>query len=134
WPTLQNLYGDWANLLEYSLYFLLGAALWRYPAIEAALCRTWRGAGILLAGTTSLLVVFLLREAFPPRAEMILITLSGWLGTTFLLGAAHHFCRNADGPALAYLREASFPIYLVHMVVLVALAFWMVRLPVPLMT
>ena len=52
-----------------------------------------------------------------------------WSMLIGMLGAGKRYL-DRPSPALAYLAEASYPVYILHQTVIVLAAFWLVRLPV----
>ncbi|QDH73884.1 acyltransferase family protein [Brevundimonas sp. M20] len=66
-----------------------------------------------------------------PRA--LVFAIDQWAMIAALLGYASRYLRNTKGPALPYLVDATFPLYLAHQTVLVV-AMWFIRpadLPAP---
>ncbi len=66
-----------------------------------------------------------------PRA--VVFAVDQWAVITAILGYGSRYLRNTRGPALPYLVDATFPLYLAHQTVLVA-AVWFIRpanLPAP---
>lgn len=53
-----------------------------------------------------------------------------WLAIVAAVGFASHHLDRASRP-LAYLAPASYPLYILHQTVIVVLAWWMARLPMP---
>ncbi len=123
------------NWFYFAVYFLLGYVAiaddrfaasaeqhrWAGLAIGTILC-----AGYIAAGS--------IRATVPdPSFELMAMNLLGMLGIWVMLigmlGAGKHFL-DRTSPALAYLAEASYPVYILHQTVIVLAAFWLVRLPV----
>jgi fucose 4-O-acetylase-like acetyltransferase len=138
WPGVQNLYDDWANVSYYSLFFLLGFALARWPAWEDVVAREWRRAGGLgLGASVTLGAAWLALGAVGSRALAgrplaLILTLqaltavAGYgLGVALCGLARRHLAY--DGPARAYLAEATLPIYILHQLAIVLPGFFIVR-------
>jgi glucan biosynthesis protein C len=128
WPGIQNLYNDWANVAYYSIFLLLGAQLAMRPAFDEALRREWlRALAVSLAALSALLAAVLGVLRSEP-AVLALTAVAGWSFIVFLLGLAR---RRPPPPstALAYLSEASMPIYILHQPAIVFLAWAIVAWP-----
>jgi peptidoglycan/LPS O-acetylase OafA/YrhL len=128
WPGVQNLYDDWANFLFYSLFFIAGFLLARYPALERAAHREWKRAGLL--GLGACLAMTLPWEAVVARPEVATRALSGaaaWGCVLGLLGFARQYL-TAGGGALRYLSESSLPIYILHSPAIVLVGYWVIQL------
>jgi peptidoglycan/LPS O-acetylase OafA/YrhL len=128
WPGFQNLVDDWANFSYYSLFFLLGFALAREPALEDAAHREWRRAA--LVALTALLVMALMESGVIGRSAAVsraLSAVAGWCSVVTFLGfAARHLAFS--NPALDYLGTAAMPIYVLHQLAIVLLALVVIRL------
>jgi len=128
WPGIQNLYDDWANFLFYSLFFIAGFLLARYPELERAAHREWKRAALL--GLGACLAMTLPWEAVLDRPEVATRALSGaaaWGCVLGLLGFARQYV-TAGGSALRYLRESSLPIYILHSPAIVLVGYWVIQL------
>jgi len=128
WPGVQNLYDDWANFLFYSLFFIAGFLLARYPALERAAHREWKRAGLL--GLGACLAMELPWNTVLEHPEWATRALSGaaaWGCVLGLLGFARQYL-NAGGAALRYLRESSLPIYILHSPAIVLVGYWAIQL------
>lgn len=101
--------------------FMASAERYRLPALSigAALAAWW-----VLSGS--------LRDALPdPSLQLTGLNLLGalatWLVIVGLLGYGRRYL-NRESAALAYLGEASYPVYLLHQTVIVIAAFYVVDL------
>jgi peptidoglycan/LPS O-acetylase OafA/YrhL len=101
--------------------FLASAERYRLPALSigAALAAWW-----VLSGS--------LRDSLPdPSLQLTGLSLLGalatWLVIVGLLGYGRRYL-NRESAALAYLAEASYPVYLLHQTVIVIAAFYVVSL------
>jgi len=56
--------------------------------------------------------------------------LAGWTGVLALLGAGRHLL-NVTGSFAAYMGAASYPVYILHQPILVAVAWYVLMLSVP---
>jgi glucan biosynthesis protein C len=128
WPGLQNLIDDWANFAYYSTYLLAGFALARWPGLESAAHRERTRA--LLIGLTSTLVLLLgVLGVFSSPAILLANTaIAGWCFVIALLGWAHRKLTFTT-PALGYLTESAFPVYLLHQACIVIPGYFLIQLP-----
>ncbi len=142
WPGVQNLYDDWANVTYYSLFFLLGFVLARWPAWETVVAREWKRAGVIgLAAYLMLAGAWLALGGVGSRAlvgrPLVLVlalqTLTAVVGyglVVALLGfAREHLTR--DAPLRAYLAEASLPIYVLHQLAIVLPGYLIIQTTAP---
>ncbi|WML68094.1 MAG: Glucans biosynthesis protein C [Methanoregula sp. SKADARSKE-2] len=56
-------------------------------------------------------------------------TLTGWMGVLALMGMGRHYL-NRSTPLTAYLTASSYPVYIIHQAAVVALAYYIVAVPV----
>ena len=130
WPGVQNLYDDWANVAYYGCFFGLGFALARRPHWETVIDREWpRAAALGLGAAAAMTLGWLARggvaSATPTPGGLAIQTLSavtGYCVVVALLGAARRFLDVAT-PTLAYLVDASLPIYVLHQLAIVAIGY-----------
>lgn len=136
WPGYQNLVDDWANFAYYSLFFVAGFLLTRFPAIEAAVHRERRRAAVV--GVAALGAMAALAGGLqPPPAEGLaewvafqaLSAVAGVCLVAALLGFAHAHLRGRER-ALAYARDSAMPVYVLHQPLIIFLAVPLVALPV----
>jgi len=130
WPSTWLLYNDWADFLHYSLFFIVGFVFSRYPGFEAAVQKEWKRLLLMSIVATGILV--------PIWAEMKIYTLSPQVyaalyaaaGYSFIMAAAGFARRFADtaNVYVGYLREATFPIYIIHYPAITIIAFYVVQL------
>jgi glucans biosynthesis protein C len=104
--------------------FVDAARRYRWPALVVGLALSlfW----VLSAG---------IRGPLPdPSWQRALLTLLGfaavWLTIVGMMGFGKRFL-DKTSPALTYLAEASYPLYILHQTVIVVLAFYVVQLAVP---
>jgi len=128
WPGVQNLYNDWANVAYYSIFLLLGAQLAVRPAFEEALRREWLRALVVSLAALAALLAAVLGVLRSEPVVLVLTAVAGWSFIVFLLGLAR---RRPLQPSagLAYLSEASMPIYILHQPAIVFLAWFLVACP-----
>jgi glucan biosynthesis protein C len=142
WPGVQNLYDDWANLTYYSLFFILGFVLARWPAWEEIIDREWKRAGVIgLAAVTAMLagwharggIVWPVEPTWPSVASalplQVLSALAGYCLVIAILGVARRSL-SFTSPARDYLAESSLPVYVLHQLAIVLLGYFIVQLHV----
>lgn len=130
WPGLQNLIDDWANVAYYSTYLIAGFLLARFPALEAAVHRErTRALGIALAATLVLLLG-VLRVFWSPPVILACTAIAGWCFVVALLGWGREWL-SFRTPALDYLTESAFPVYLLHQAAIVIPGYFLIQLPLP---
>ena len=123
---IPNLFWDWANVAVYVVVMLAGAALVRWPVLEAELQR--RVPVMALAGALGV-ALFLAFGNSPLHHIGRALTLWGCLGV--LVGIGPWIAR---GPRLAtesYLSEAALPLYVLHHLPVAVIAFYVKDLPWP---
>ena len=133
WPGLQNLIDDWANFAYYSTFLLAGFLLARFPSLEAAAhAERKRALGIGLAATLVLLLAVL--GAFSsPTIILAHTAIAGWCFVLAFLGWARRML-SFTTPALDYLTESAFPVYLLHQSAIVVPGYFLLQLPLGLWT
>lgn len=123
------------NPFYYLAFFVLGAIVIADDAFAQTAVRLWAPA--LAAGAALTLGYVLtgdIRNALPdPSAPLALMNYAGFLGSWLvivgLLGAGKKWL-DSPSPALGYLAEGSYPVYILHQTVIVLLAFVVVTLPI----
>jgi peptidoglycan/LPS O-acetylase OafA/YrhL len=123
------------NWFYFSIYFLLGFVViadGRFA--EAAERHRWAGLAIGTTICATYVASWSVRAGLPdPSLELVAVNIVGmfgiWTMLIGMLGAGKHYL-DRTSPALAYLAEASYPVYILHQTVIVLAAFWLVRLPV----
>jgi peptidoglycan/LPS O-acetylase OafA/YrhL len=128
WPGLQNLYDDWANVAYYSTYLLAGVVIACQPALERRLDGEWRRALVVALGTTLVLLAALLGGLRSQAVPLVGSAVAGWCFVVAFLGLGRAFLTRT-GPALDYLVESAFPIYVLHQSAIVLPGFLIVGLP-----
>jgi uncharacterized protein (DUF2147 family) len=128
WPGIQNLYDDWANVAYYSTYLLAGFLLARFPPLEQALHREGRRALAIGLGAAAILLLAVLGLVTSQAVVLAASAVAGWCLVVALLGVADARLRRPT-PALRYLTESAFPVYLLHQSAIVLLGCLVVRLP-----
>lgn len=135
WPGYQNLYDDWANFAYYSLFFIGGFLLARFPAIEDTVHAERRRAAC--AGGAALVAMALLSgadaaglAAGSPRwvAFEALSAVAGACLVMATLGYGAALLADRER-GLAFARDSAMPVYVLHQPIIIALAAPVVALP-----
>jgi fucose 4-O-acetylase-like acetyltransferase len=137
WPGYQNLYDDWANFAWYSLFFVGGFVLGRSPALQDLVLRerrrcTWVFV-LAILGMLPILAVLKDGIVVPGPGYLAYWPVNAAAGVCGVAAILGHGARLAavDGDGFRYLREAAFPIYILHQTVIVVLGYWIVRMDAP---
>jgi len=134
WPMeTRHFFGDWEAVTRYLYFFVVGYVIFLDSLLLTAIKRT-AGIAIGLGLLTSGVFVGLkyLGQAPQPSSGikwygfMILEGVNQWLWVSGTVGLASRQL-NFSHSNLAYWREAAFPIYVLHLPVLAAVAYPMVR-------
>jgi glucan biosynthesis protein C len=146
WPGGLNLVNDWANFAFYSTFFLAGFLLARHPGWQQALDRErWSAVAIALAANVAMYGYWLATDGQPwpddPSLAAVLALLpvlaltavAAYATVVALLAFAHRWAARR-GRLLAYLAEASMPLYVLHQLVLTVCGFYLLRSDLPLPT
>jgi uncharacterized protein (DUF2147 family) len=127
YPGPYNLYADWAHVLFFAIFLLLGFALARDPELEAtAHAERWRAFGLAVAAALLLLGAVAGLVTWPPLV-LGATAVAGWGFVVGLLGLAR--ARVRGGLRLRALARIAFPVYLLHQPVIVVLGAGIVGLP-----
>jgi glucans biosynthesis protein C len=125
WGDIHSFIYDWANIPIFMLLLLAGAALVRFPILEHQLNRQWRSFSLLAAmGITVMLSSDHAQLVGVGRACANFGTIGVLIG-----GAPLLFARAWPGET--YLAKAQLPIYVLHHLPLVVLAYYVRDLPYP---
>jgi glucan biosynthesis protein C len=129
--STHALVDDWYNHAQYFPVFLLGMLIARDDRVWAAIERMrwpalwlWLGSWVAIAG-----YFWIYAEADPPASLRLAMRglwgLDQWCAIVAILGFARRFSPG-DSPALRYLSQAIFPVYILHQTIIVVLA-WHLR-------
>src|SRR6266852_3308638 len=128
WPGIYNLYNDWANVAYYSVYLVAGFLLACHPMLEHLVQHEWKRSLALGLGATAVLLLAVLGIGASPAVLLVGSAVAGWCFAVALLGLAHQFLTTSC-PALRYLSESAFPVYVLHQAAIVLPGYSLVRLP-----
>jgi glucan biosynthesis protein C len=129
WPGIQNLYNDWANVAYYSVYLVAGFLLACHPMLEHLVQREWKRSLAIGLGATAVLLLAVLGITASSAVLLAGSAVAGWCFMVALLGLAHRFL-TTSGPALHYLSESAFPVYVLHQAAIVLPGYFLIRLPI----
>jgi peptidoglycan/LPS O-acetylase OafA/YrhL len=121
------------SVMSYFAIFLIGYYLLAMDSVQAIVEKYW--AVLLTAWIVLTIGVMWTYGIILGHYEVFwgssaLYVLTGWTGILALMGAGRHFIDFTNNFA-AYLGEASYPVYIIHQAVLVAIAYYVVMLRVP---
>jgi peptidoglycan/LPS O-acetylase OafA/YrhL len=155
WPFLPNLLTDWTNFIWFAFCFAIGAGLAAWPGFETRLHgETWRMLALMLAAYAGVVVLG------PSTAGRACVGLTAWGAIGAGLGLARRLahvpakwtpvrrqehaqtkesraCSDSPAleppptPVLALLSEAVLPVYILHLVPVLALGLVVVPLDLP---
>lgn len=133
-PGPQDFVHDWANFGYYLGFFLAGWFLARQPRLWDALVRHRREA-LRVAGLTFLALCVYRWNRWRPELDaglartlyLCLYPACGWFAVLAILGYARR-ALDRPGRLLAYLSEASYPVYVLHQTVTVVVAYYVLPL------
>jgi glucan biosynthesis protein C len=125
WPFLPNLLTDSTNFSWFALCFAIGTVLAAWPGFEARLhAEAWRMLALMLLAYAGVVV------CGPSVAGRVCVGLTAWGAIGAGLGLANRF-KPPPTPLLAELSEATLPVYILHLVPVLALGLFVLRLDLP---
>jgi surface polysaccharide O-acyltransferase-like enzyme len=133
WPGYQNLYDDWANFAYYSLFFVAGFLIARFPAIEEAVHRERRRAAAVAALALAAMGALVL-DGRPDTGSAQWVALQGLsavVGASAVMAILGYGAKLLAGRerGLVYARESAMPVYVLHQPLIILLAVPVVALP-----
>jgi len=121
------------SLLSYFAMFLIGYYLFSTDSVQALLEQYW--AALLAAWIILTIGVMWMYgitlghyEVFWGQSSFYVLT--GWMGVLALMGAGRHLFDKTNSFAV-YMSTASYPVYIIHEAVLVAIAYYVLMLAIP---
>ncbi len=133
WPGLQTLVDDWANFTYYSTFLMAGFLLARFPSLEAAAHGERKRALAIGLIATLVLLLGVLGVFSSPAVMLAHSAIAGWCFVLAFLGWARRML-SFTTPALRYLTESAFPVYLLHQSAIVIPGYFLIQLPLGLWT
>lgn len=122
------------NLPYYLVWFLLGCVALRDDAFAASAERNrWVALAIGLAICIAYILATPWRDTLSdPGVVLTIVNITGmlgaWMTVVGMLGMGRLYL-DRPSAALSYLAEASYPLYILHQTVIVALGFYLITLP-----
>jgi len=133
WPGFQNLYDDWANFFLYVFYFIYGYLICSNARLGQAIDRHLKIALVMAVASMSLLFELWANDILPNRGYSLgyvlyqmFRSINSWFWVVALLGLGRRYL-NFNNRVLQYANEASYPFYILHQTIVVAIAFYVVR-------
>jgi glucans biosynthesis protein C len=128
-----GIYETGYSLMSYFALFLIGYYLLAMDPVQAEIEKYW--AVLLAAWIVLTLGVMGVCGMILGHPEVFwgyspLYVLTGWTGVLALMGAGRHLF-DRTGNLAASLGAASYPVYIIHQAVLVAVAYYIVMLAIP---
>ncbi len=133
WFGFPNLYDDWANLLLYLFYFVYGFLLCADTRFAEAIEQHRKLLLFVAVITMSVFLGLQATDIIPVRGYSwgyILYQMfrgfNSWCWVMALVALGQRYLRF-NNSILQYASQASYPFYLLHQTVLVAIAFYVVQ-------
>ncbi|MCR6662275.1 MAG: acyltransferase family protein [Luteimonas sp.] len=126
--STHALVDDWYNHVQYLGIFLLGFFIAQADGVWEAMRRMrWVALALWLASWLAIAVYFAwFRDGTPHHGLRLAMRgiwgLDQWCAIVAILGFARHWSPG-DSPALRYLSQAIFPVYILHQTIIVVLAY-----------
>lgn len=127
WPGFQNLYDDWGNFSYYSLFFVGGFFVGRFPSIDRMIDERRRALAGIGFGAAAAMLPFWAGQVdrnSSARVYVVYYALSALAGAGvvgWILGAARRrFAGN--GGLSTWARRRAFPAYVLHQIAVVFVA------------
>jgi len=129
-PQTHNLVHDWYLFIHYLLFTLYGFVLASSPATWDWLARfRWRVLAIALTVIISLLWMFkagVIQHDSP--ADAVLANVFTWTWLMVFLGFGRQYL-GFTNRLLAWARDASYSVYILHQTVIIVIAYFVIRQP-----
>lgn len=136
WPGFQNLVWDWANFAFYSAFFIGGWLIGRFRSVDRLVDGHWVVAGSVGLTATAFQAPYWLdlwsRDTLVGYVAYQALSAVAAAGIVAgLLGSARRMLRR-ETPALRWLSDSAFPVYVLHQLAVVVTAVHVVDRPWPL--
>ncbi len=140
-PGFRDLIHDWASFSQWFLIFLAGFCFASQPSLLARVTQL-RAPSLACAAVTSSLLFMLLWSPELGRFDIhseggvsvsrylylcLLRAANVWFWLLACMGYAGRYLQR-PGPVLVYLNEAVYPVFCVHLTLMVALEYWIIPL------
>jgi glucans biosynthesis protein C len=121
------------SFLAYFAMFLIGYSLLSMDCVQDQLEKYW--AGLLAAWIILTIGVMWIGGIMLGHSEVFwgtspIYVVTGWTGVLALFGAGRHLLDRSTG-FTTYMNAASYPVYILHNAILVAVAYYVVMLAIP---
>jgi hypothetical protein len=133
WPSIPNLYRDWANFFWFLTFYIYGYLLCSDESFGRSIDK--HGEIALLLGVVSVSTIFGFRwtGSVPQRdytlgwmSYMVLYAFNSWFWIVAILSLGRRYL-NFNHPRLPYANEAGLPFYVLHHAAIVVIACYVVR-------
>jgi peptidoglycan/LPS O-acetylase OafA/YrhL len=129
-PETHNLVSDWYIFFHYALLFIYGFLLCWLPSAWDWLSQhrhksLLSGVALVTMILTLKKINFLLEDT---PLDAICANLFTWAWLMVFLGYGKYWL-SFDNKLLRYLREASYPIYILHQTVIITIAYYVIQQP-----
>lgn len=134
--STHALVDDWYNHVQYLALFLLGFVIARADGVWDAMVRQRRVALALWLASWVAIVAYFYHFAQPEPPQGLRLAmraawgLNQWCAIVAILGFARRWSPG-DSPALRYLSQAIFPVYILHQTIIILLAVGLRPLALP---
>ncbi len=136
-PGFRDLIHDWASFAHWFVIFICGYLIAnRESLLDFSAQSRWVSLLIVLGSTLSVLGLFGKMEFVPDFGDPLLLEKYAlysflrvsmvWSAILCCLGMVGRYCR-AHSRVLAYLNEAVYPLFILHLPVIVILGYWVVQ-------
>lgn len=123
------------SLVSYFAMFLIGYYLFSLDSVQAHLEKYW---SVLVAAWVFLMFCMIVFSGGIWSGRLTLFDviasplspLTGWIGVLALMGTGRHLM-NVTNNFAAYMSAASYPVYIIHQPILVAIAWYVLMLSIP---
>lgn len=130
YPESHKLIGDWYIFNHYFLLTLYGCLLasmrsvWDWFAAKRQLSL---GLGLVLFGVATLLFRFGIVERDTPT-DAFIANIFTWLWLMAFIGYGRRYL-SFSNRLLRWSRDASYPIYILHQTIIIAIGYWIIQQP-----
>ena len=130
YPESHKLIGDWYIFNHYFLFTLYGCLLasmrdtWDWLATRRQLSL---GIALTVLGTAMLLYKTGVIERDTPADALVAIVFT-WTSVMAFIGYGRRYL-SFSNPLLRWARDASYPIYILHQTVIIAIGYWVIQQP-----
>ncbi|NQD39101.1 acyltransferase family protein [Permianibacter sp. IMCC34836] len=129
-PETHNLTRDWYTFNHYALLFIYGFVLAAVPGSWDWLMRTRRQS--LLVGVALVVAILTLKKTGllveDTPFDAVTANLFTWTWLLVFFGYGKRWLSFSNG-LLRYLREATYPVYILHQTVIIAIGYYVIQQP-----